>query len=53
MRFIHLGMVLMPIVFLISSVMFYALQADIYAAACFIMAFLFAVVVISEALKTE
>lgn len=48
-----LGMVLMPIVFLASSVMFYALQANMYAASCFVLAIIFSVVLISEFLKAE
>ncbi len=53
MRFLDLGMVLMPIIFLFSSVMFYDLNANMYAASCFVLAIIFSVVLISEFLKAE
>ena len=47
----NLGVQLMPALFVIISVVYYQLQNSFYAAACFILAVLFAVVIVAEALK--
>lgn len=48
MKFTHLGLVLMPVIFLVSSVAFYALNGHVYAASCFLWAVIFCFVLISE-----
>ena len=47
------SMVLMPIVFLLSSIMYYSMSANVYAASCFILSIIFAVVLVSDYLKQE
>jgi len=47
----NLAVQLMPMVFVICSVGFYALNASFYAAASFVLSVLFSIVIIGEVLK--
>lgn len=53
MKVTNIGVQLMPLVLLICSVLFYALDAKIYAAFCFVLAMLFAFVLMSENLSNK
>lgn len=51
MKKTNIGVQWMPAVFLVCSVAFLAMNSKVYAGSCFVLAILFGVVLIGEALK--
>lgn len=53
MKKTNIGVQLMPLVFAICSVVFFALGSKMYTAACMVLSILFAFVIIGETLKEK
>jgi len=51
MKYTNIGLQLMPMVFIVCSVAFFALNSVLFASACFVLGMLFAFVLLGENLK--